>query len=104
MVRVTFSKNNDGDIVVFKVEGHAGYAPHGQDIVCAAVSAVTTSTINGIKALTDGEIEVSIDGGLIDACVLKSTSGSNVLLNSMLLSLEGIQEGYPENLAVIEIK
>ncbi|CAG8829598.1 3770_t:CDS:1, partial [Gigaspora rosea] len=28
------------------VEGHAGYQKKGQDIVCAAISAITNGTIN----------------------------------------------------------
>lgn len=32
--------HNDGEI---KIEGHAEYAPEGQDIVCAGVSALTQS-------------------------------------------------------------
>ncbi|MCI7181565.1 MAG: ribosomal-processing cysteine protease Prp [Schaedlerella sp.] len=32
-----------------KISGHAGYAPQGQDIVCAAVSAITQTLIKSIE-------------------------------------------------------
>ena len=32
------------------VEGHAGYAPHGQDIVCSAVSTLFCAMAGGLSA------------------------------------------------------
>lgn len=41
MIQATFHMNEKEDILAFKVEGgHAGYAPSGRDIVCAAVSSL----------------------------------------------------------------
>ena len=37
---------------VFTTSGHAGYAPEGQDIVCAAASVLTINTINAIDKFT----------------------------------------------------
>lgn len=36
-----------------KVEGHANYAPHGQDIVCAGVSAILQTAVLGLQAIAD---------------------------------------------------
>ena len=36
----------------FIVEGHAEFAPHGQDIVCAGVSAIVQAAILGIEHYT----------------------------------------------------
>ena len=33
------------------VSGHANMAPHGTDIVCAAVSALTLTLIQGLKEI-----------------------------------------------------
>jgi uncharacterized protein len=35
------------------VRGHAGYAEHGKDIVCAGVSAITQAAILGLQALAE---------------------------------------------------
>ncbi|WP_414838889.1 ribosomal-processing cysteine protease Prp [Carnobacterium sp. TMP28] len=104
MIQATFSKNEDGEITSFKVEGHAGYAPSGRDIVCVAVSALVVGTINGSEGLTDATIDTAVSHRFIKVDIKKPTPYSNVLINSMLLSSKGIQEEYLDNLAVIEIK
>lgn len=43
MIEVTFSYHR------VTVQGHAGYAPKGEDIVCAAVSALTYALIGALE-------------------------------------------------------
>ena len=47
---VTFFRRADGTLIGYRAQGHTGYAEAGQDIVCAAVSALTQSTLNGCAA------------------------------------------------------
>ena len=47
--------HNDGEI---KIEGHAEYAPEGQDIVCAGVSELTQSLFCR-KVMTDNTLILS---------------------------------------------
>ena len=50
MTRCEFFTDNDR-ITGFSVSGHSGYAEAGQDIVCAAISAIVTmaeATINDV--------------------------------------------------------
>ena len=63
MIRATFDRDFSG----FSLSGHAGYAEAGEDIVCAAVSAMTNFVVNGADAFgaeaevfaKDGEAQVS---------------------------------------------
>lgn len=103
MIKAVFHKDEEDKITSFKVEGHAGYAPSGRDVVCAAVSALVVGTINGMEVLTDATFDTTVSHGFTKVDIKEPTAYSNVLLNSMLLSLEGIQEEYPENL-IVEIK
>lgn len=48
------------------VDGHAGYAEIGNDIICAAVSALTQGLVHSLKALTNDEISYRIAGGHVD--------------------------------------
>ena len=48
------------------VDGHAGYAEIGNDIICAAVSALTQGLVHSLKSLTDDEISYHIADGHID--------------------------------------
>ena len=59
MITFTFfnSKCNK-QFVGFDVEGHADFAPRGNDIVCAAVSLLVQNTINCIEAFTEDRFEV----------------------------------------------
>lgn len=49
MIRVSFTVTPDQKITSFKMTGHAESGPDGQDIVCAAVSALTITTVNGLE-------------------------------------------------------
>ncbi|ALV20746.1 ribosomal-processing cysteine protease Prp [Carnobacterium antarcticum] len=100
MIYVTIEKNEQDEIALFNVEGHAGYAPSGRDIVCAAVSALVVATVNGLEVLTDASIDKAVSSGFTKVFINKPTSSSNILLRSMVMSLEGIQEEYPDNLVI----
>ena len=47
------------------VKGHAGFAPHGRDLVCAAVSALTLTLAESLNALAEGDIKTVMDTGNI---------------------------------------
>ena len=61
MTTVTFFKSKQGVYTGLVVEGHAGYAEAGKDIVCAAVSALTINTINSVDQFTKDEVTVTQD-------------------------------------------
>ena len=56
MIRAKFTQNR------LTVEGHAGYAPKGQDIVCAAVSALVYALIGTLEE-TENAAEVILRPG-----------------------------------------
>ena len=41
MIKATFKRDKDTHEIILKVEGHAGQAEHGHDIVCSAASILT---------------------------------------------------------------
>lgn len=49
-----------------KIRGHAGYAPHGQDIVCAGVTALTQTLVESIETLTGNKMIYDISPGRVD--------------------------------------
>lgn len=53
MTTVTIYQTKNGIYKGFELSGHAGYAKNGADIVCAAISMLTTNTINSIETFTD---------------------------------------------------
>ena len=97
MIRVTMSKNEDGDYSGICLEGHAEYAEYGQDIVCAAVSVLFINTVNAIEKFTDDAMEVE-QHTETDQIILHLPSSisdeSRLLIDSLLLGLQGVEEEY----------
>ena len=107
MIRVTFHKK-DHELVFFEMTGHAGFGEYGEDIVCAGVSALAITTVNSIEKLAGYQPIVDVDeveGGYLYFEVVRDVTEvqaqtTQILLNSLLLGLEGIQEEYPNYLTV----
>ena len=60
MTKVQFFKR-DGIYFGFEEIGHAGYAEAGEDIVCAAISAMTMLIINAVEVTYASNIDYTID-------------------------------------------
>lgn len=97
MITVTVSRNEDGVCNRICMEGHAGYAEYGQDIVCAAASALFINTVNAIETFTDDDFTVDQDTKT-DRVILQMTSSisgeAKLLIDSLLLGLQGIESEY----------
>ena len=59
-VRINYQGNQ---IVSFQVKGHAGFAPAGQDIYCAGVSAVAQTTLLGLCINLSKQPEYQVEEG-----------------------------------------
>lgn len=95
MTEITFYQTETGEITGFRSEGHAGYADEGEDIVCAAISALIINTINSINELTEDEIDVDIDEeeGYIDASFFEAPGKeAQLLLKSLALGLTNLED------------
>lgn len=107
MIKINLHYNNQDALWHFVLDGHAGYADHGQDIVCAAVSMIVINTINSIDLFTEEPLELDQggEGGYI-ACTfprIKDNKGSKeatVLLKSMVLGLNSIKDQYGEHIQI----
>ena len=60
MIDVTVRKDR------LTVSGHAGYAASGEDIICAAVTALSGTLVKSIEDLTDDKIEYDVQPGWVD--------------------------------------
>ncbi|MFL2099327.1 ribosomal-processing cysteine protease Prp [Desemzia sp. FAM 23991] len=103
MIQASIKRNDKGNIVSFEVTGHAESGPYGSDIVCAAVSALVIGTTNSLITLTGVapiiEQNDEVEGGylyveLIQDLTEEQLKTAQVLLESLLISLNGIAEEY----------
>lgn len=109
MIRSVFYRET-GTIVEFTVDGHAGWGDYGDDIVCAAVSALAQSALIGIEEVLQLPAIVKIDddtGHL--ACRLPAVMppeqryAATVLLETLLRSLRSVEAGYPDHVHIREV-
>ena len=98
----------DDRITGFSVSGHSGYAEAGQDVVCAAISAVVTmaeATINdvcGAKAkVRVKEEDARITLTLPTSC--DEEEAVQAVLSGMMLTLISLREDYPDYIEVLEV-
>lgn len=84
------------------IKGHAGYAPHGQDIVCAAISALTETFVMSVDELTTDKLNCIMGAGNALIKYRNLTEQSQLLLSSFLLGCEAIAAAYPDNVQVIK--
>lgn len=97
MIKISVYKDENGRVNGFHCIGHAGYAEAGSDIICAAVSALTMTTVNSIESFTSDvfSYEEDPEQGMMDLKIVSPLSGaSELLLNSLILGLSGIEEAY----------
>ena len=90
----------------FKITGHAGFAPYGEDIVCAAVSMLAITVANSLEEQV-GEVDVqSQDDGMI-ACTLPGELSkeralkAQAILRTLEIGLEGFNAEYPKHIRLI---
>ena len=105
---VTFWKRSDGALIGYRANGHSGYAEAGADIVCAAISALTQTTLNGLKNVLKAPVmfDQDDDGAFIEAILTPEASEDQIrqaqlLLVTLLEGLQAIQREYPRNLRII---
>lgn len=108
MINVRILRHEDGSIHGFEVKGHANYAKHGEDIVCAGVSTVTVGTVNSLEALTGTVMDSRMNDGFLSAYLPVNGNGNadnqaQLLLESMVVMLNSIAESYGKYIQIKEV-
>ncbi|GFI47226.1 hypothetical protein IMSAGC019_02550 [Lachnospiraceae bacterium] len=107
MTTITIIKSKNGEYKRVACAGHAGYARKGKDVVCSAVSILVINTINSLDLLTSAPMAVSCDEekGAIDCEFTGPLSqGSILLLDSMVIGLEGVVSEYGDKYLKLKFK
>ncbi|NLK01076.1 MAG: ribosomal-processing cysteine protease Prp [Clostridia bacterium] len=106
MIHVHIESDREGRIVGFNIQGHAGFAPHGKDIVCAAVSAVAQTAAIGLKKYFTHLVNVKQYKGSLKLKVSgdiprKERMIADAILNTMCWGLKSLEEEYGEYVRVV---
>lgn len=97
MIQITY--NEMGDMMFLRAEGHAEFAPKGQDIVCAAVSTLMQTLA---YSLDSGTVTCADDRNLM---VVQAKQGTDSLAKFELVTdgLILLADAYPEHVRYINL-
>jgi len=91
----------------FEAQGHAGFAEHGQDIVCSAVSALTQATWLGLEQVACARVAAEADETAGHMRVLigeepgsKPYEAAQVLLETLRLAVTALGRAYPGHVSL----
>jgi len=101
MITITLDRSPNGLIRSFTASGHAGYAPEGSDIICAAVTAIAATTIGSLQDLAKLNITYRMDDGYI-TCSLPDFKSmdpdrfqvAKTLMEAMAIGCRQIEHSY----------
>lgn len=109
MTTVTF-QTEGSRIVGFEVKGHSGYAPEGEDIVCAAITSavrLTECAVNDVLGL-EAQVKVNEQDASLTLKLPRNLEGEadqvcQTLLAALMVYFVQLQEEYPQHINVMEV-
>ena len=103
MIKIEIVRNADQAMVGFSVTGHANTAPHGQDIVCAGISALTQTAVLGLDRQLKKKVHVKIASGNLQMDLLdKPDTLTDAVLETMLIGLTEIGNLNSQSVRILE--
>lgn len=102
MIRVSI----DTDELMFKLDGHAGYAPMGQDIVCASASMLTATLFQRVLDLVDdadlGDCEMEPGHASLDVVPASTSVAASCrhAFETVYAGFRLLAERYPDNIII----
>lgn len=106
MIKARFLKD-DSQLKGLEVSGHAFFAPHGQDIVCAGVSALVTTGYNSLLHYVGEEkisLEVDESTGYmryeLSDLNQKEEKETEIILKTIKIGIDSIAQAYPGHVTI----
>ena len=93
---IAVSVRKDG----IEINGHAGYAETGKDIVCAGVTALTQTLIRSMQGLLRDEIEYEVSPGRADIKYGNLSEEGKLLVDSFFIGICLIADEFPEYIRI----
>lgn len=109
MTRVKFYQAEEG-WQGFEVHGHTGFAEHGEDIVCAAVSVLTQTAVLGLMEVLEIDCLVQIEERegylrcrLPEELSQEEWTQAQLILKVLHVGLVATEEEYGKHVSVKEV-
>ena len=110
MTTIKIFRNQNRDIVRYEVSGHVDFDEHGRDILCAAVSVLSQTSILALEKvcrIKQSDLELCVDeqSGYLMASLSKKLQGeerkcANIVLESMVVGMEDLAKQYPKYIKI----
>ena len=103
-------KRLDGQICSVEVRGHSEYDDKGQDIVCAAISTLMISAVNGLTEVANLNVDYSVDeDGFIQFNIPEIDDDvkkiqCNAILDTLYLGVKSIELEYVDFIIIKDIE
>ncbi|MFU0800915.1 MAG: ribosomal-processing cysteine protease Prp [Xylanivirga thermophila] len=109
MINVKILRDVQGSVQGFELVGHAGYAQAGQDIVCAAVSAIVQTAVMGLSDVLNIDIDYMQHKGNVVCSIsenidLQKRKYADIILETMIVGLKSIQLEYNKYISIKEME
>jgi len=98
--KVLYKQDIKNNFKYITIKDHANFAEKGQDIVCAAISAITNGTVNFLQTYYKNDCKVSYLPAEISVYPSNNNSDCQLCLRLMLYQLENIANFYPDYLKI----
>ncbi|NLG69314.1 MAG: ribosomal-processing cysteine protease Prp [Firmicutes bacterium] len=112
MLVVEVFRGEGGEIVGLRARGHAGWARHGQDIVCAGASAILQAAVLGIirhlglparLQAGDGYLELRLEtGGGAAVQTPEAWGRAQAVLETAVLGIDEIARQYARHVRLVQ--
>lgn len=87
-----------------KIYGHADFDTLGKDIVCASVSSIIYTTVNGLLNINQKSIKFSDNDEYMKIEILSNDDITLKLITNMIEMLKELSRKYPKNIEVVNEK
>lgn len=97
MIEICVWRRSDGRAVRLSVSGHAGQAPRGEDIVCAAASALVETLSLGLREVVHQPAVGPVEDGQADLRFAADLSGEGqAVVNTIAYGLKDLARTVPD--------
>lgn len=83
------------------MSGHAGYAASGEDIICAAVTALSITLFKSVRDLTKDKIEYDIQPGWVDIKYGDLSEKAKTLVDSFFIGICLVVDEFPGYIRIL---
>jgi uncharacterized protein YsxB (DUF464 family) len=105
VLRVVVRRDAEGRIASLAADGHAGSGPYGEDIVCAAASAVLQAARLGLEEYARVSVHAEQGSGRLLLRVpaeARDNAAVRAILETAVLAIRRIAHDHPAHLAARE--